>query len=68
MGTLLYSSDLDFLRQALSVKADTIKSKGVKSVRSHITNIVEHMSNPISIKQFSNCLMASITKKNDPVR
>ena len=64
-GTLLYNSDLDFLRQALSVKADTIKSKGVKSVRSHITNIVEHMSNPISIKQFSNCLMASITKKND---
>lgn len=64
-GTLLYNSNLDFLRQALAVKADKIESKGVKSVSSHITNIVEHLSNPITIKQFSNRFMTSVIKKNN---
>ncbi|MBI4856103.1 MAG: lipoate--protein ligase [Acetobacterium woodii] len=65
-GTLLFNSDLDFLRQALTVKGDKIESKGVKSVSSHITNIIEHLPNPIAIEQFRNCLMTSIIKKNNP--
>lgn len=65
-GTLLFDSDLDFLKQALTVKGDKIEAKGVKSVSSHITNIVEHLPNPITIEQFRNCLMTSIIKKNNP--
>lgn len=66
-GTLLFNSDLDFMRQALTVKGDKIHSKGVKSVSSHITNISEHTLNPISMEQFRNCLMTSLIKKNKPL-
>ncbi len=65
-GTLLFNSDLDFLRQALMVNEDKIEAKGVKSVSSHITNIVDHLPQPITMEQFRNCLMTSIIKKNNP--
>lgn len=65
-GTLLFNSDLDFLRQALTVTGDRIQSKGVKSVSSHITNISEHLPNPISMELFRSCLMTSVIKKNNP--
>ncbi len=64
-GTLLFNSDLNFIGQALTVKADKIESKGVKSVRSRITNISEYMQKTISMVQFRNQLMTSIIKKNN---
>ncbi len=41
-GTLLFHSDLDMVSRVLTVKGDKIESKGVKSVRSRVTNINEH--------------------------
>ncbi|HQL40659.1 MAG TPA: lipoate--protein ligase family protein, partial [Anaerolineaceae bacterium] len=38
-GTLLFHSDLDMVSRVLTVKGDKIESKGVKSVRSRVTNI-----------------------------
>lgn len=38
-GTLLFSSDMDFLSQALNVHPLKVKSKGVASVRSRVTNL-----------------------------
>lgn len=42
-GTLLFDSDLSELNKALRVQADKIESKGIKSVRSRVTNIREHI-------------------------
>jgi len=51
-GTLMFDSNLDVVSQALNVAADKIESKGVKSVRSHITNIKPFVSKDISIQEF----------------
>ena len=38
-GTILFDADLDAVTQALKPRADKIESKGIKSVRSRVTNI-----------------------------
>lgn len=38
-GTLLYSTDPDVLSSVLSIDEEKIKSKGIKSVRSRVTNL-----------------------------
>ncbi len=38
-GTILYDSDLDAVERALTVSTDKFESKGLKSIRSRITNI-----------------------------
>lgn len=42
-GTLLFDSDLDALRAILKPAEGEFKSKAVKSVRSSVTNIVDHL-------------------------
>lgn len=55
-GTILFNSDLSVVQEALNVKADKIQSKGVKSVRSRVTNIFPHLANPITIEEFKETL------------
>lgn len=40
-GTLLFSADMESLSGALRVRADKMESKGIKSVRSRVKNIVD---------------------------
>lgn len=56
-GTIMFNSDLDVVQEALNVKADKLQSKGVKSVRSRVTNIYPYLSNPISIEEFKEVLL-----------
>lgn len=58
-GTLLFASDLSVLGQALQVKPHKISSKGIKSVRSRVTNIADHLPQPITQAQFKAALMAA---------
>lgn len=51
-GTIMYNSDLDTVEKALYVSADKIVSKGVSSVRSRVTNIVDHMEKSLPIEEF----------------
>lgn len=51
-GTIMYDSDLDALSKALNVSMDKMESKGVKSVRSRVTNIKSHMDGDIPIDRF----------------
>lgn len=51
-GTLLFSSDLDMIQSALQVKESKIISKSVKSVRSRVTNIAEHLPEAMTLKEF----------------
>jgi len=56
-GTLLIDSDLDFLGRVLHVSQDKIKSKGIKSVRSRVTNIQDHVHEKVHISHIKNLLL-----------
>ena len=45
-GTLMFDSDLEAVGQALAVRPDKIQSKGLKSVRSRVTNIKPYVNDP----------------------
>jgi len=51
-GTLLFDVNIHDLVDSLNVKMDKITSKGIKSVRSRVTNIKEHLNREIDIKDF----------------
>lgn len=59
-GTILFNSDLSVVKDALNVKIDKIQSKGIKSVRSRITNVLPHLEKEISVDEFKDYLLNSI--------
>lgn len=59
-GTLLYDTELDVLSNALNVKQDKIESKGVKSVKSRVTNIKPYIKGDVDIYEFRDILLKSI--------
>ncbi|MGI6143711.1 MAG: lipoate--protein ligase [bacterium] len=61
-GTLLFASDLSRLQKALKVQTDKIESKGVKSVRSRVTNIKEHLKDDISIEEFKGAIRDAVAE------
>jgi lipoate-protein ligase A len=68
-GTLLFAADLDAVEAALQVKQDKYASKGVKSVRSRVTNIREHLERPLTLAQFRDTLLEHLfAYQGEPVR
>lgn len=59
-GTLLFDTDLEVLSKALNVKQDKIASKGVKSVKSRVTNIKSYMDEDVDIYKFKETLLNTI--------
>ncbi|MBR5313792.1 MAG: lipoate--protein ligase [Clostridia bacterium] len=55
-GTLLYNADLTSLVGALRVDEEKIKSKGIKSVRNRVCNIVDFMPEKIDVCDFMDYL------------
>ncbi|MEF9951862.1 MAG: lipoate--protein ligase [Clostridium sp.] len=51
-GTLLYSADLSELVGGLNVRPIKFKDKAVKSVASRVTNINQHMDQPMDVCEF----------------
>jgi len=51
-GTLLFSAQLGNLSKALNVDPSKFSDKAVKSVRSRVTNISEHLLNDMNVLQF----------------
>jgi lipoate-protein ligase A len=51
-GTLLFSSQIGDLSNALKVKPIKFEGKGIKSVKSRVTNISEHLKYDIDILEF----------------
>jgi lipoate-protein ligase A len=51
-GTLLFSANVNDLAGALRPKQLKIESKGIKSVRSRITNISAHLKQPMTVEEF----------------
>jgi len=60
-GTLLFDSDLSVLEQALNVDEEKFTSKGFKSVRSRVTNILPMLPKPISVEEFIDALRVSLS-------
>lgn len=63
-GTLLFDSDLSVIGAALNVKPDKIASKGVKSVRSRVTNIKSVIERPITLPDFKAVLLQHMFEGN----
>lgn len=63
-GCLLFNVDLQVLSKALNVSKDKIESKGVKSVRSRVTNILEELPNKIDIETFKKMIFDEMRSNN----
>lgn len=62
-GTLLFSSEINDLSSALKVKPSKFKGKSVKSVKSRVTNIANHLEKDMTVLEFKNYLMNFINSK-----
>lgn len=62
-GTLLFSSSITDLSAALKVRPVKFEDKGVKSVSKRVTNISEHLKEPITIEQFIDLIMNHIREQ-----
>lgn len=56
-GCLLFNVDLSVLAKALKVSKDKIESKGVKSVRARVTNILDCLDKEITVLEFRDLLL-----------
>lgn len=59
-GTILFNSRLEDVQAALNVKAEKFTSKGVKSVRSRVTNVMDYLSEEITIQEFKEVLLKTL--------
>lgn len=64
-GTLLFSTVQNDLAQVLKVDPEKFSDKAVKSVRSRVTNISEHLSTSMTVLEFKDYLMNYILKINN---
>ena len=64
-GTLLFSSRMEDLSDALKVQPDRFNDRAVKSVRSKVTNIQDHLVEKIGLDDFQNQLLGHIFNNMD---
>ena len=67
-GTLLFASEIADLTAALKVNPNKFKDKAVKSVRSRVTNISEHLQSPMDIAEFTQRVMDHVTSSRSDSR
>lgn len=59
-GTLLFNTDLAVLAKALNPKPEKLQAKGVQSVRSRVTNLIEYLPGVKDTVEFRENLIAEI--------
>lgn len=64
-GTLLFSSQINDLSSALKVKPSKFEGKGVKSVKSRVTNISNHLKKSMTVLEFKDYLINFINNKDE---
>ena len=67
-GTLMFDTEIEAVVSALKVRKDKIESKGIKSIRSRVANIMEFIEEPISIDDFRLKLLHSIFGGEEEVK
>lgn len=65
-GTLLFCSDMVPLNNVLTPPKTKLKSKGVNSVSSRVTNIQSHLKTSLSVEKFMTGLNAYVKKEIQP--
>ncbi|MCX6267782.1 MAG: lipoate--protein ligase [Bacteroidetes bacterium] len=67
-GTLLFSAQMPDLAEALRANPLKFQDKAVKSVRSRVTNISEHLKSPMDVIQFATLIQDHIGVKYPDAR
>lgn len=67
-GTLLFSSEMADLSKALKVNPLKYQDKGVKSVRSRVTNISDHLPLKMSVLEFQEKILDFIMNSNSETK
>ena len=63
-GTIMFDSDLSVVSEALRVDPTKIQTKGIRSVRSRVTNVAEHLPEKVTLPEFRRILLEKILKEN----
>lgn len=63
-GTILFDSDLSVVERALHADPAKIRAKGLKSVRSRVTNVRPYLGRDVSLAEFRRLLRESILRDN----
>jgi len=66
-GTILFNSNLENVVKALNVKQEKIESKGIKSVKSRVANIIEFLNEKMELDEFKKLLIDSIFESYNSV-
>ena len=66
-GTLMFNTEIDAVVKALKVKQDKIESKGIKSIRSRVTNISDYMNEKMDIETFKQRILEGLFE-GGPIR
>lgn len=66
-GTLMFDSEIENVVSALNVKMDKIQSKGIKSIRSRVTNIRDHLDQDMTMDEFKQTLLAYLFEEFEEV-
>ncbi|OXS25903.1 MAG: lipoate--protein ligase [Acetobacterium sp. MES1] len=64
-GTILFNSNLATIQSALKVKQDKIESKGIKSVKSRVTNIVDYLDEDYTLEDFKAALLKAMFENDN---
>lgn len=66
-GTLLFDSEIENVVSALNVRMEKIESKGIKSIRSRVTNIREHLDEDMTMEEFKQTLLTYLFEEFDSI-
>src|SRR5690606_2284220 len=61
-GTLLFSSQMKNVSEALGINPLKYQDKAVKSVAKRVTNIYDHLSTPLTIEEFTQKIMDHVVE------
>ena len=66
-GSLLYATDIEEMVKSTSVNEYKIVSKGIQSVRERVTNISDHLAEPMAALDFKKAMVESFMEKQGSV-
>ncbi len=67
-GTILFNENLDDVEDVLNVNPDKIAGKGIKSVRSRVTNVQPYLPHGVELEEFRSTLLQYIGQHNGGIR
>ena len=63
--SLLYDTDLEMLARVLKVDDEKISSKAIRSIRSRVANVADHMKEQMSVNELKKLIVGTLGEKHD---